>query len=374
VKFTIPHMGKLDIVCKAILEMLGQEVILPPPPNKKALSLGVRYSPELVCLPFKVNVGNFIEAMEMGADAIVMIGGCNGPCRFGYYGTVQKLILESLGYKFRMIYFDNPSIKDIRYKMNLLFGGKSIWEIARALSFGWKQLNLLEEIEVLAHKTRPRELRRGDTTRAYEAAVALAENSSSSDSLKKTRSEVLSMFEQVPKAQDDRPLLKVGVVGEIYTVLEPFVNLDVERHLGEMGVEVHRAVWLSSWLRHSFHIEKWDPKGRGAAVAAAAPYLRHSAGGESIVSVGATVRFARQGYDGVVHLMPFTCMPEVIAQGILSKVSRDLDIPVLTLILDEHSAQAGVMTRLEAFVDLLTRRSERRAKSIELRACLKSML
>lgn len=361
-KFTVPHMGKLDIVCKAILEMLGREVILPPPPNKKALSLGVRYSPELVCLPFKVNVGNFIEALERGADIIIMIGGCNGPCRFGYYGTIQKLILESLGYKFRMLYFDNPNIKDIRRKMDLLSGGKPIYKVARAVWFGWQTLKVLEETEVLAHKTRPRELQKGDTTKAYEAAVALVENVSTPDSLKKARLEVLSIFEQIPKTQNDHLPLKIGVVGEMYTVSEPFVNLDVEKHLGEMGVEVHKAVWLSSWLRHSLHIGKRDPKGRNEAVAAAAPYLRHHAGGESSVSVGATVNFARQGYDGVVHLMPFTCMPEVIAQGILSKVSKDLDIPVLTFILDEHSAQAGMMTRLEAFVDLLTRRREQRAK------------
>lgn len=357
-KFTIPHMGNLDIVCKAVLEALGREVILPPPPNKKALSLGVRYSPEMVCLPFKVNVGNFIEALERGADIIVMLGGCKGPCRFGYYGTVQKLILESLGYKFRMIYFDNPDIKDVLYKINLLSGGKPIWRVYQAVSFGWKFLSLLEEIEVLAHKIRPRESQKGDTTRVYEKAMVMAQNVSSPDSLKNARSKMLSMFEGIPKIQDDNPPLRVGVVGEIYTVLEPYVNLDVEKHLGEMGVEVTRAVWVSSWLRHSFHIDKWDPKGRGAAAAAAYPYLKHSAGGESIVSVGATVNFASQGYDGVIHLMPFTCMPEVVAQGILSKVSKDLDIPILTLILDEHSAQTGVMTRLEAFVDLLTRRRE----------------
>jgi len=359
-KFTIPHMGKLDIVCKTVLEVLGQEVVLPPPPNKKAISLGVRYSPELVCLPFKVNVGNFIEALEMGADTILMLGGCNGPCRFGYYGTVQKFILESLGYKFRMIYFDNPNIRDILYKLNLLSGGKPIWKVARAIFFGWKLLNLLEEIDALAHKTRPRELRKGDTTKIYNKAVAMVENISTPDSLKKVRPIVLSMFEQIPKRYDDQPLLRVGVVGEIYTVLEPFVNLNVEERLGEMGVEIHRAVWLSSWLRHSLHMERWDPKGRGSAVASAPPYLRYNAGGESIVSVGATIKAAKQGFDGIVHLMPFTCMPEVIAQGILSKVSKDFDIPILTLILDEHSSETGVMTRLEAFVDLLNRKREQK--------------
>jgi predicted nucleotide-binding protein (sugar kinase/HSP70/actin superfamily) len=353
-------MGKLDIVSKAILERLGQEFILPPPPNKKALSLGVRYSPELICLPFKVNLGNFIEALEIGADTIIMIGGCNGPCRFGYYGTVQKLILESLGYDFRMLYFDNPSFNDVRHKINLLSDGKPIWRTIRALLYGWELLKLLEKIEDLAHKTRPVELRKGDTTKAYNSAMTLAERNP--ESLEKAHTEIVSMFRDIPKRQDDRPLLKVGVVGEIYTVLEPFVNLDVEKHLGEMGVEVHRAVWISSWLMHIFHIDRWDPKGRGLYKHTARPYLKYHAGGESTVSVGATVNFAKQDFDGVIHLMPFTCMPEVVAQGILSKVSRDLNIPVLTLILDEHSAKAGIMTRLEAFVDLLKRRREAKSR------------
>jgi len=72
--------------------------------------------------------------------------------------------------------------------------------------------------------------------------------------------------------------------------------------------------------------------------------------------VGGAIDFARKGYDGVVHVMPFTCMPEIVAQGILTRVSRDLSFPILTLIFDEHTGEAGVNTRLEAFVDLLQAR------------------
>jgi predicted nucleotide-binding protein (sugar kinase/HSP70/actin superfamily) len=57
--------------------------------------------------------------------------------------------------------------------------------------------------------------------------------------------------------------------------------------------------------------------------------------------------------------MPFTCMPEIVAQGILTRVSRDLSFPVLTLIIDEHTGEAGINTRLEAFVDLLRARKRR---------------
>jgi len=54
----------------------------------------------------------------------------------------------------------------------------------------------------------------------------------------------------------------------------------------------------------------------------------------------------------VVHLLPFTCMPEVIAKGILGRVSSDMGVPVLSLSIDEQTGRAGVETRLEALLDL----------------------
>jgi predicted nucleotide-binding protein (sugar kinase/HSP70/actin superfamily) len=61
----------------------------------------------------------------------------------------------------------------------------------------------------------------------------------------------------------------------------------------------------------------------------------------------------------LVHLAPFTCMPEIIAQNIMSKTKEN--IPVLTILCDEQLAKPGMLTRLEAFVDLLERK--RRASS-----------
>ena len=60
--------------------------------------------------------------------------------------------------------------------------------------------------------------------------------------------------------------------------------------------------------------------------------------------------------DGVIQLLPFTCMPEIVAQSITPAVSAAYQLPILTLVIDEHSAEAGMMTRLEAFVDLLQRK------------------
>ena len=58
--------------------------------------------------------------------------------------------------------------------------------------------------------------------------------------------------------------------------------------------------------------------------------------------------------------MPFSCMPEIVAQNILPKVSRNENIPILELVLDEQTGKAGNITRIEAFVDLVMRKKLRR--------------
>jgi predicted nucleotide-binding protein (sugar kinase/HSP70/actin superfamily) len=51
-------------------------------------------------------------------------------------------------------------------------------------------------------------------------------------------------------------------------------------------------------------------------------------------------------------------MPEIVAKSVLSSVSKHYSIPVMTLVLDEHAAEAGFRTRLEAFVDMINHKSE----------------
>jgi len=64
--------------------------------------------------------------------------------------------------------------------------------------------------------------------------------------------------------------------------------------------------------------------------------------------------------EGVVHIGTVTCNPETDSQCILPRVSRKEDIPVITLKVDEHTGKAGIVTRLEAFADLLARKKKAR--------------
>ncbi|NVM22803.1 MAG: hypothetical protein HWN68_13610 [Desulfobacterales bacterium] len=352
---TIPHMGHLHLGYKQVLENLGVKITTPPRPDKEALMLGTRYSPECACLPFKLNLGNMIQALNQGATDIIMPGGF-GPCRFGYYSVVQEQILRDLGYRFRMGRADDPdSLRDMLATIKMIADLKSKWDSYKVFFFILHRLALVDQAIQRAHRLRPRELERRSTDRVLRRSLRIIEKTRRFRDLWQAKRRVRRQFDAVA-IDRRRPVVRVAIVGEIFMVLENYANMNVEARLGEMGVEIHRSVWLSDWLNDRFRFKPFRRNQFRWALRQAQPYLRDPSGGESVKTVGKSVHFARKGFDGIVHLMPFTCMPELVAQTILSRVSSDFKIPVLTLPFDEHTSTGAVQTRLEAFVDLIKRR------------------
>src|SRR5690554_6759181 len=105
-RVSFPYMGTI-LVYEKLINILGHEVVKPNRPTKKTIDLGVKYSPEFACFPFKVIMGTYLETLEKGVDLLVTTGG-HGPCRAGYYGELHKKILSSLGYEVEFIIFDEP--------------------------------------------------------------------------------------------------------------------------------------------------------------------------------------------------------------------------------------------------------------------------
>jgi predicted nucleotide-binding protein (sugar kinase/HSP70/actin superfamily) len=99
----VPNLGNISAAMKEVGKLVGIKLIVPPI-TKQTLSLGTRHSPEFACLPFKVMLGTFIEALEQGADTLFMITSFNA-CRMGYYAKVQEQICRDLGYDFSMVKF-----------------------------------------------------------------------------------------------------------------------------------------------------------------------------------------------------------------------------------------------------------------------------
>ena len=355
-KVTFPHLGSLSIVLTGLLQDFGLEVIPPPPITKKTIDLGVLHAPEFACLPLKINLGNFIEALELGADTIVM-GGGTGPCRFGYYAQVQREILQDLGFNFQMIVLEPPQgqVSELVDKLKILCGNKRPGEILQAAITAWYKIKALDKLQGEVLKCRAFELEKGATSKAYEAGLSFLQAARTPAQVKTGLKKGLELLAGV-KQKINKDALRVGLIGEVYMLLEPFANLQVEKLLGEMGVVVERSVYLSSWITEHLILSSLRLPGGLATKKAAAKYIKQFVGGHGRESVGDMVRFARRGFDGVIHILPFTCTPEIVAQSILPIVSRQEGIPYLSVSLDEQSGEAGFITRLEAFLDLLKQR------------------
>ncbi len=351
---TFPQMGNLERLLGDILERLEVEYMPPPKTTAKTLALGTKHAPEFSCLPLKINIGNFIEALDAGADTLLMAGG-KGPCRFGYYAEIEDRILKDAGYDFEMVTVEPPSMGFTRFVGPIKRGsGKSTRQIWKILRASFPKCRGFDFLEKKALETRCFELNIGDTTKALKKAMDILSEAKKPEEIKEAIDAGLNVIDSV-SCDKDRLVLKVGFVGEFYILLEPFVNFDVEEWLGNRGVMVDRSVYITDWIGPS---AKNPVAGTSDDELAeiAKPYLGHSVGGEGLPSIAHTMLYAREGFDGVIHMFPFTCMPDTIAKAILGKVGKDLDIPILHFTIDEQTGKAGVATRLEAFLDLLAGR------------------
>ena len=160
--------------------------------------------------------------------------------------------------------------------------------------------------------------------------------------------------------------MHVDITGEIFLVNDEFSNQNLERELGRMGVETRRSLTVSSFLKDAI-IPKAFRKGEThleRAERLAKPYLTRDIGGDALECVSDVAYADERQIDGIIHISPFTCMPEIMSQNIFPAMREDCDIPILALIMDEQTGRAGYITRLEAFVDLM-RRKKRKAKMVQ---------
>ena len=352
-KVTYPHMGTINIVLNALLRELNLEIVPPPPTSKKTLELGTAHGPEFACLPLKITLGNFLEALEQGAEILIMAGGC-GPCRFGYYAQVQREILTDLGHNSTMLILEPPQTGWIDFlgKLRWLLGGLPVRAFQRGWTLGMAKARAIDCVEEELERTRPVEALHGVGNAEFnrflnqlDQATTLAETAK----LTKTYQSLLRQLQEGRRAS-----IKVGVVGEIYTVLEPFSNQDLLQRLGALGVEVQRKLRLSHWISEHLTLNSRKRRQfRQEITALAKPYLQYFVGGHGLESVAHSIQLCQEGASGIIQVAPLTCMPEIVAETVLPQVSKDIGKPILTLFVDEQTAPAGLQTRLEAFLDLL---------------------
>jgi predicted nucleotide-binding protein (sugar kinase/HSP70/actin superfamily) len=352
-KVSFPYMGPV-LAYQKLFERLGHTVITPHRPTPKTVELGAKYSPEFICLPFKIILGNFIEAAQQGVELIVTSGGV-GACRAVYYGHLSEQILHQLGYNVRVLVFDAlfEDFNGFLGRCSDLKNRRSIREFFKALSFAVQLIYSSDSLQKKLNQIRPQEAIAGSSDRAWQEVQSLLENCNDLAGLRKAEHQAERVIAGIATAKG-RNILKVGLVGEIYLVMENASNHDLESKLGAYGVEVVRSWYLSDWITHCF----LPPRRMLREVK---QYLKHAVGGHERDSIGHILEYQRLGCDGIIHLMPFGCMPELITQTVIPNLALDLDCPILSLSLDEQSGWINYQIRLEAFVELLWNRKELRS-------------
>ncbi len=359
-KVAFPHMGTISIAWSAALRKMGIEPFIPPYTSKKTLSMGTKNSPEAICLPYKLILGNFMEAIEGGADYVAMISS-PGICRLGEYGKSIKNVLYDLGYNANYI------------ELNLYNGFKGMWDfltkltgtknpipIIRAINIAVRKVFAIDELETFYSYARAREIKPGDSEKAYKKALRLIDKADTTRELNKAKKEVVKLMSQV-EVDKNRDVLNVDLTGEIFLVLDPFSNQNIEKELGKMGVQTRRSLTVSSFLKDAI-IPKMFKKGEThleRAYRLARPYLMRDIGGDALECISDVMYAKERGVDGLIHVSPFTCMPEIMSQNIFPKMREDVNVPILSLIMDEQTGKAGYLTRLEAFVDLMRRKKQK---------------
>lgn len=360
-KISFPHMGTISYAWSAALRIIGCEPFVEPYTSKKALSLGTKHAPEAICLPYKLILGNFIEAIEGGTDYVAMITS-PGCCRLGEYGKCIENALHDLGYETK--YLELQLYDGIKGMYNFLkeaSGKNNPMLFGRAILIAMIKVFVLDKLESLLSYYRAREIHHGDADKHYAKCLKIIDENDTILGLKKASKEIAEEMKKV-EIDPKREVLHVDITGEIYVVNDEFSNQGIEKELGKMGVEVRRSLTVSSFLKDAI-IPKIFRKGETHLQRAdrlAKPYLMRDIGGDALECVSDVAYANERGIDGIIHVSPFTCMPEIMSQNIFPAMRENCEIPILPLIMDEQTGRAGYITRIEAFVDLMRRRKRRR--------------
>ncbi|MEA5020064.1 MAG: hypothetical protein VB027_06825 [Gordonibacter sp.] len=345
------RFGYYDIAFKYFVEQVLNAVYLPlPEPTKRTVELGSRNSSDSVCAPFKHILGDYIEALERGADVLVQFA---GPCRLGYYGELQESILRDMGYDFKMLNFatvtGKPLTKYIEVCKKQVNPNLSVPHGVRAMLAMFSLIEHLDEANEFYLANAGFETERGSFDRVLAAYHADLRAAVSERDIADAHKRGMDALYALPVHKPVTPL-RVGVVGEFFTVMDPHSNLGLEHKLLSMGLEVHRMLTLTSHqLRH-------NEKNLRTSVS---DYVRYNMGPTSSMTVAATLKYAQEGFDGVIHAKSSGCTPEVDCMPVLQRVSRDTGLPILYLSYDSQTSDTGLDTRLEAFYDMLAMKKEK---------------
>ncbi|MGI5949212.1 hypothetical protein [Peptoniphilus sp.] len=349
-KVTFPQLGNYNIPIEMVFEEgMGVKYLKPPKISNKTLEIGSKYSPDSVCAPFKFMLGNYIEAIENGAEILVSVGGL---CRLGYYGELHQQIIKDLGYDVTFVNFAQTKLSKPSSwyeKFKTLNPDMSLIKIGEVIPVFLKMIEYLDITDNFMRKNAGFEVEEGSFDRLYKKYLQEMRDISSLREIKDFQKKYMKAFKELPVNKPKNPL-RVAMIGEYYTIMEPFSNHYIEKWLAERGIEIERWMNLTNTI-----IDRPEKEVKNHIK----PYAKYDLGATSMYTIDRALRCAKAHYDGIIHVKSAGCMPEIDAMAVLQNISKDYKIPILYISFDSQTSDVGLQTRLEAFYDMIMMRKEK---------------
>lgn len=346
---SFPHMGNYSIPVSYLLShIVDANVFVAPKISARTIELGTKYSPEFVCTPFKYTLGTFIEALDLKADILLQAG---GGCRYGYYSELQNQILEDLGYQFTYINLVSKGKTDIKKIYHEFKKIDPKFRIMKALYYLLITIKMVKYMDIVDDYIRRHIGFEVEKDSFIKANQMMLEDFKKSKSVWGLYHKYKKHFRHIRKIKVNKPqnCLKIGVIGELYTLMEPFANYNLELILARYGIEVKRYTNAHYLLfEKKREVKKY--------LKYAKEYVHYRMGADAADNIGRTKYLCTHGYDGVIHIKSSFCTPEIGAMPIINKICNEYDVPVIFFSFDANTSQVGIETRLEAFYDMIEMR------------------
>ena len=313
---------------KTFFEGLGAKTVISPPTTKATLAAGSARLVAETCLPTKVFAGHVLALV--GKADFVFIPSVRS-LEIDVYNCSKFLGLPDL---IRTAVPESPPILDIEIDVNK--GEKAVRREIHSLG---------------RHFTRnPFKI-----NQAYEAAVRAEERYQHLMQSGLMLPQAIAQFhEDGASDQANQPdeagseqaagALTIAVIGHPYNIFDTYINHNIVGRLRKMGVKVVTA--------------EMAPPGAldlGTEKLVRRPYWTYED-----EFVGAAGYYLDSDVDGVLAVVCFGCGPDSMMMEVVQRAAKGRRRkPFTTIVIDEHTGEAGLVTRLEAFVDMLHRRKMR---------------
>ena len=318
---------------KAFFEELGAEVVVSPPTTQIVLSSGSSRVIADTCLPVKVFLGHVLYLVEK-CDYI-FIPAIRSVKRM-VYNCSKFLGLPDMT---KAVIPESPPILDIDIDVNK---GKrklyqAIYQLGRHIT--WNPFKV-----------------RQATIAAWEAHLNYKQLMSS-HSLTFPQAIALGVDDSIRRAKPETPpghstsiRGTIAVIGHPYLLYDEHINHRLIHLLEQANYKV-----LTPEMLTTEEFESAVVRGVGKTYWTCEEEV-----------VGAGEHYLRNGADGVIGIITFGCGPDSLMMDTVRRHAARLRATAfMSLTLEEHTAEAGIVTRLEAFLDMIYRR-----KRSQLKVCV----